>query len=64
MTYNLFDSCSGADRPELFSHQGEGVFRALMTRQTVIVPDDEVKHVMLPGKDKWAFSITVDGSFV
>ena len=30
----------------------------------MIVPDDEVNHVMLPGEDNWVFSITVDGRLV
>ena len=35
-----------------------------MTGQAVIVADDEVSHVMLPGKDNWVFSITVDRNLV
>jgi len=35
-----------------------------MTGQAVIVPDEEVNHVMLPGKDNWVFRNTVDRSLV
>lgn len=35
---------------------------SLIKERVYSVPDDEVNHVMLPRKDDWMFSITVDGS--